>query len=132
MKTLFVALGLFVIGSSCDKGKHPVSGGIIGEWKLIEELMDPGNGSGTFQPVSSDKKIEFFGNGTFEANGEMCSMSNQSGSTHEGTYDDSNETFTPDSCASTTTLSYSYSVNGNTLILSYPCFEACQQKYSRL
>jgi len=105
---------------------------IVGKWHLIEELMDPGDGSGTFQPVSSNKEIRFFNNGTFEANGEMCGMANQASSTHTGTYDTSTETFSPDNCMSTAPISYKYSVNGNTLILIYPCTCGCQQKYERL
>lgn len=132
MKTLYLLFGILLISAGCGKGKHPVPSGIIGEWLLVEELIDPGDGSGTFQPVSSDKKIEFFGNGTFEANGEMCSMTNQSSSAYDGTYDTSTETFSPNNCMSMAPLSYSYSVSGNTLILTYPCFEPCQQKYVRL
>ena len=129
MKILLALIGLVVLSSSCDKYTCGFSEGIVGEWKLVEELMDPGDGSGTFQPVASDKEIEFFSNGTFEANGEMCVMANQSSSTHTGTYDASGSTFTPDNCSTQTPLTYTYSVSGNTLILSYPCFEPCQQKY---
>ncbi len=131
LKLLFVLMGLFVLSSSCNKYPCDLCDGICGKWKLVEELMDPGDGSGTFQPVSSTKEIEFFGNGTFEANGEMCVMANQSSSTQTGTYDSSGSTFSPDNCSSQTPLTYSYSISGDTLILSYPCFEGCQQKYIR-
>lgn len=132
MKILLALIGLIVLNSSCDKYTCGFSEGIVGEWKLVEELMDPGDGSGTFQPVSSNKKIEFFNDGTFEANGEMCVMANQASSNHSGTYDSSAETFSPDNCSLAAPLSYIYSIDGDTLILSYPCFEGCQQKYYKL
>ncbi len=132
LKTLLIVSGLFLLGSSCKKNECTSSNGIVGEWELIEELIDPGNGSATFQPVSSNKKIKFCDDGTFEANGEMCTMANQSSSTYEGTYNTSTNTFSPNSCFTMMPLSYGYSVNGNTLILSYQCIEGCQQKYSRI
>ena len=131
LNLLFVLIGLSVLSSSCDKYTCGFSQGIVGEWKLVEELMDPGDGSGTFQPVSSNKKIEFFGNGTFEANGEMCVMANQSSSTNSGTYDSSTETLSPDNCMSTQPLGITYELSADTLILYYPCFEGCAQKYYR-
>ena len=131
MKIGYILIAILCIGSSCDKGPLEVQGGIVGEWLLVEELMDPGDGSGTFQPVVSDKEIEFLGNGTFEANGDMCSMTNQSGTAHSGVYDTATETFSPDNCISAAPMAYRYSVTGDVLILSYPCFESCQQKYVR-
>ncbi len=132
LKTLFIASGLLLLVSSCKKETSTSSNGIVGEWELIEELIDPGDGSGTFQPVSSNKEIKFYGDGTFEANGEMCTMADQASSQHQGTYDASINTFSPSGCITVMPLSYSYSVNGNTLILSYQCIEGCQQKYSRM
>ncbi len=105
---------------------------IVGEWLLVEELIDPGDGSGTFQSVTSDKEIKFCDNGTYEANASMCMMSNQSDSTTFGTYDTSTETFAPENCMIMAPMAYHYSINGDTLILTYPCFEGCQQKYARI
>lgn len=132
LKTFIFATGLLFLISSCDKDTCSSQTGIAGEWKLIEELMDPGDGSGTFEPVSSNKEIKFFGNGTFKANGRMCFMGNEANGNHEGTYDASLETFEPENCMSMMPMGYHYSVSGNTLILTYQCFEGCQQKYSRI
>lgn len=123
---------LFLILTSCEKEECGFDKGIVGEWKLIEELMDPGDGSGTFQAVISDKEVKFCDDGTFEANGDMCAMANQSSSTHTGTYDTSTETFSPNNCMSMMPMTFYYSVNGNTLILTYPCTCGCQQKYTRI
>jgi Lipocalin-like domain len=131
LKIVSVIIGLYILSSSCDKYTCGFSTGIVGEWKLVEELMDPGDGSGTFQPVSSTKKIEFFDDGTFEANGEMCSMTNQSGTNHDGVYSTSTGILNPDNCASTQPLNITYTLSADTLILNYPCFEGCAQKYYR-
>jgi hypothetical protein len=130
--TLFIASSLFLILTSCQKDNCTSNKGIVGEWLLIEELMDPGDGSGTFQSVTSDKEIKFCDDGTFEGNGDMCTMTNQSSTTHSGTYDTSTETFSPDNCMSMAPMSFQYSVNGDILILTYPCICGCQQKYERI
>lgn len=132
IKLLFLISSLFLIASSCTKETSKPQTGIVGEWKLVEELVDPGDGSGTFQPVSSNKVIVFLGNGTFQANDDMCFMSSQVTSTHTGTYDTTTETFSPNNCTTMAPMSYQYSVNGNTLILTYPCICGCQQKYTRI
>lgn len=35
-------------------------------------MADPGDGSGTFQPVESDKTIEFKNNGSVITNNSLC------------------------------------------------------------
>lgn len=132
VKFLFLISSLFLIASGCAKETSKPQTGIIGKWKLVEEMVDPGNGSGTFQPVSSDKVIVFLGNGTFQANDGMCFMSSQVTSNQTGSYDATTETFSPNNCSNMAPLSYQYSVNGNTLTLTYPCICGCQQKYTRI
>ncbi len=127
---VFVSIILLVI-SACGKEKCGSADCIIDEWKLVEELIDPGNGSGSFQSVSSNKKITFYSNGTFTSNGEMCSMTNQSGTNHDGVYSTSTGILNPDNCVSTLPLNITYTLSADTLILTYPCFEGCQQKYYR-
>lgn len=129
---LFAASALLLLSSSCDKQTCSSVSGIVGEWELVEQLIDIGDGNATFQPITSDKEIKFFDDGTFEANGEMCTMASQSSSIHEGTFDESAETFSPNNCISTAPMSYQYTVNCNTLILTYNCIEECQQKYIRI
>lgn len=127
-----ISIGLLsILLIACKKNESCSGCGIVDEWKLVEELMDPGDGSGTFQSVASTKKITFYSNGTFASNGEMCSMTNQSGSNHDGDYVTSTGTINPDNCASTQPLGITYTLDVDTLILHYPCFEGCAQKYYR-
>jgi hypothetical protein len=132
LKKLFTLGIIITFGVSCKKEVCTSTSGIVGEWKLVEELMDPGNGSGTFQPVSSNKKIKFCDDLTFETNGEMCNMTNQTGSTHVGIYNTSTSMIEPQNCTNTAPLGISYSVSADTLIINYPCFEGCAQKYYRI
>ncbi len=126
-QVIFVSIILLVI-SGCGKEKCGSAACIIDEWKLVEELIDPGNGSGTFQPVSSNKKITFFSNGNYDSNGVTCTMENQAGPSSEGTFSSANGTLSPESCPN---MGIFYTLSTDTLILTYHCFEGCQQKYYR-
>ena len=48
---------------------------LVNKWQLIEMLADPGDGSGGFEPVTSNKVIEFWDDGTITSNGSICTMS---------------------------------------------------------
>lgn len=133
---LFVSiLSLFFSGCEKDKtcgfAETSEENGLIDEWKLVEVLMDPGDGSGTFQPIVSNKTITFCSDGTFLANGEMCSMTDQASTSHVGDYFISTGILNPENCASTQPLNITFTWSGDTLLLYYPCFEGCAQKYYR-
>lgn len=71
MKTFFkltLVLGLF-FASSCSKDKtvrdSSLTGGI---WELSESLADPGDGSGTWQPVTKTSHIDHI---SFKENGQL-------------------------------------------------------------
>ena len=49
----------FAIGASLQACTEEETDDLRNKWKLIEVLADPGDGSGTFQPVESDKTISF-------------------------------------------------------------------------
>ena len=109
MKYCFsIALIFILLSCSSDNTKPETHHeGLLGKWKLIEQLADPGDGSGTFNPVESDRTIEFFSDGTITVNGSLCYMStgvetNSSG-TYEVTSDDTADTtfdgiITTDNC----------------------------------
>ncbi len=113
---------------SCNKSDDNQNSDIIGKWKLIEVLADPGDGSGTFQSVSSEKIIEFQYNGTVTSNGSLCDMSIESVSSSSGTYSLSDSTINSSNCLNTP-LKIKFHKEGSTLTISYPCDEACIAKY---
>jgi hypothetical protein len=121
---LLLSISIVMI-ASCKKEKDPQ---LVNTWSLIEVLADPGDGSGTFQPVTSDKTIEFFNDGTVSSNGILCQMSSDSGTGSAGTYDATEMTITPNNCGVVAFVIF-YELSGEHLILSYPCFEACREKY---
>ncbi|VAV83948.1 hypothetical protein MNBD_BACTEROID02-1393, partial [hydrothermal vent metagenome] len=48
---------------------------ILGRWKLIEELNDPGDGSGVFVSVNSEMVVEFLEKGILSSNVNFCESS---------------------------------------------------------
>lgn len=51
MKPFLLAIAVILLLSSCDKNnKTTANASLPGVWKEYEYLIDPGNGSGTWQP----------------------------------------------------------------------------------
>ena len=125
---LLVTIGILF---SCDSDDDSNSNSeLIGKWKLIEILADPGGGSGTFTAVDSDKIITFENNEIITSNGRLCDMSIQSGNPTSGNYSISDMTFNSSDCANPD-YDYTFEQNGNMLIINYPCFEPCKAKYQK-
>ena len=132
MKSQFKILLFVIIISlySCNNNDDDNSNSeLISSWKLIENLVDPGGGNGTFQAVESHKIIKFYTDGTITSNGSLCDMSINSDNSSSGTYSSSNLTFNSSDCTNTE-LDYSYQIDGSFLTVNYPCFEPCISKYS--
>jgi hypothetical protein len=127
-KVLFILLAVGIL-YSCDKDDDPNSKTeLIGSWRLIEILADPGDGSGTFNSVESDKIITFENDGTITSNGNLCDMSIGSDNQTSGTYSNSELTFSSANC-NNPDYDFTFEWNGNVLIINYPCIEPCQAKY---
>ncbi|MFD2727743.1 lipocalin family protein [Hyunsoonleella rubra] len=139
-------LHLFLIASlsmacTSDHGRPTPDNELIGKWKLIEQLVDPGDGSGTFQPIESDRVIQFFSDGTVEVNGVLCFMSSEVGDAETGTYeitgDNTADTtyegeIIPNTCNSRSAkVFFNLPLDGN-LILWYLCIEPCGQKFEKV
>jgi len=122
-----MALFLGGILYSCSP-KDAVDPDLIGKWRLIEVLADPGDGSGTFHSVASNKTMEFNSNGTVTSNGSICDMSIVSGTSSIGTYSLSDSTLKSSNCE-TSPMKIRFQKSGSYLIIHYPCDEACSAKY---
>ncbi|MDC6350930.1 hypothetical protein PP178_05155 [Zeaxanthinibacter sp. PT1] len=125
---LLICLLLSCKGS--DDGIYS-SSDIIGTWQLRAVLADPGDGSGEYEPVRSNKTIEFFEDGTFVTNVSFCDGSRESGEGFSGTYDPGTSKLVPDGCAYTGSMP-TYSFEGNKLIIHLPCIEPCGEKYEKI
>ena len=126
MKISFAILVILSLFTSCKKNKRD---SLTGTWELKEVLMDPGNGSGVFTAVGSDKNLVFHTNGNVNSNGIICDMSIESNTSTSGTYSAIDSTIISATCQN---LIIKYEVSNDTLILIYPCFEACKAKYTRV
>lgn len=103
---------------------------LIGSWKMIEVLADPGDGSGTFVSVESDKLLTFEANGVISSNGSMCDMSTHTDSPTVGTYSATEQKFNSADCTNAD-FDYNFEVSGNILLVTYPCIESCKAKFQK-
>ena len=132
MKTKILALAVIILTLiSCSKNDDDTSSNLlIGSWKLTEMLIDPGNGSGTFNSVNSNKNLIFSNGGNLSSNGAICDMSIETNVGSTGTYSEVNSTINSTACPNNT---IKYELKGNTLILTYLfCREPCRAKYTRV
>ena len=132
MKQLIILLGLIGLLFSCNiEDDSSADTGLVGDWKLIEVLTDPGDGSGTFLAVESNKIISFYQNGTVTSNGTICNTSIEANNPTSGTYSLTNSTFNSQDCYNPE-FEYQFEQDGNILIVIYPCIEPCLAKYKKI
>lgn len=130
MKNFFLLILIIGFVTSCNKNDEISNlSDLEGRWKLSEVLADPGNGSGTFQSVTSNKTLEFDNNGNVTSNGSICDMSTGTNLNSSGTYSLTNRTINSNSCSNNT---IQFELNNGSLILTYPCIEPCKAKFIRL
>jgi hypothetical protein len=129
MKKIFTVLISVVIFScaSDDKDSTENTPTAIGTWKLIEVLSDPGDGSGVYTAVNSDKTITFFANGKVEASVRLCGSGSDNES-NTGRFDEEKGIIIPNGC------SYSIHVEfkDTYMFLTLPCIEPCGEKYEKI
>ncbi|GAA4278767.1 hypothetical protein GCM10022259_34920 [Aquimarina mytili] len=122
---------MVVTSCSDDDDTINISTDIVGKWLLVEQLVDPGDGSGTFQPVDSDFTLEFFNNGTIvSTNGSLCDVFTSSNDTSSGTF--SLENTTLNIGCEDDVITIFFEKNEAELILNFICIEACAQKFRKL
>ncbi len=126
---LFLILSIAVIFNACDKTQMESDGNnsLIGKWKLIETLADPGDGSGKWTPVAANynSTIKINADNTIETTGQEFS------SVKSYRVVDSEKveiTFTNN----TSTINYRYKVANSILEINPPCIEACGLRYVRI
>ncbi len=142
MKNLILILTLTGILCSCnnsDDQQNVINPNLFGKWKLIETLNDPGDGSGVFESIDSEKTIEFFDDGTFSLSGPLCGLSPSAGKITKGNvgssmYTSDNTLSANESCDLIEEgTEYVVTIEGAHLILSWSaCIEGCYQKYEKL
>ncbi len=125
--TIFLILSLLIL-LSC-KDEEVVSPDLIGTWRLTEVLADPGDGSGIFNPVDSDKTITFLVDERVQSNATLCNFSTRPEAPGEGFYSLQDSTITPTCPDQEFESNIWFKLEGSNLILTYQCIEACAEKY---
>jgi hypothetical protein len=116
-------VGIFISCNKHDEEKIPE---FLGKWRLIEILVDPGDGSGKFHPVTSDKTIEFHADSTVTSNGSLCDVSIASDSPDTGIYSFAKYTITSPACPD---FPGTFEQEVYFLVIHYHCMEGCSEKY---
>ncbi len=104
---------------------------LTGKWQLVEVLMDPGDGSGVFETVTSNRTITFAESGAFISKGDLCEISDSDENASSGSYNTIDETLTIDSCDDLNST-ITYKLKNKRLILVYTCIEGCKHKYQKI
>ncbi len=133
MKKIVILCSLIGMFSSCKNDDNDVetpNTDLIGNWKLIETLIDPGDGSGAFISVESNKTITFHEDGKITSNGSLCNVSIEANTPTSGTYSKTDSTFNSQDC-NNNEHNYNFKHEGLTLIVEFPCFEPCKEKYTK-
>ncbi len=130
MKKLVIFIFVVATIAACTNNDNQETE-LIGTWKLTEVLADPGDGSGTFHSVDSDKTLEFHPDGTVSCNGIICDMSIESNISSGGTYSLTDSTITPTDCQNSV-ITIQFEQTGSILVLYYPCIEPCKSKFVKI
>lgn len=128
MKKLILLLPLFLALSACDDENDFLPQQDADSYKLAAMYSDPGNGSGDFHDVDSERVITFINDSTITINANICDFGVETASLDTITFSPGNNMLNTDCNAP---FPMNFSITGNTLILNYACIEACQHKYNR-
>ena len=121
-----MVIGLLFSCSNDDPNNSETE--LLGNWKLFEVLVDPGDGSGTFQPVESNKTIEFKNDGTISTNNSLCDPYSDE-MISSGSF--SNNTITTN-CQNPNIATISFELQNQYLILNFISNEGYSQKFQKI
>ncbi len=128
-RIVLTGMMLLVCAACAKEDSLVVSSGLTGTWELREIYADPGDGSGTFQPVTSDKVIVFRPDGSFRSNGSFCQNLGNTDGEGRGSYSVGDSTLSPD-CDAPRPLPLV--LRGDTLDIYFFCIEGCGERYRKV
>ena len=102
---------------------------LYGSWKLLEVLLDPGDGSGQYVPSDTGERLILERDGSYLSNWEPCNPGAGVGDIFSGTYTIPEPGSLEISCDSPQPGSVKGSLQNGFLILSYGCTEPCLYKF---
>jgi len=103
---------------------------ITGRWKLIEVYSDPGDGSGDFSSVTSEKLLIINSDNTIESNRDLCHIWSSEETKSTASYSLVNSTIVPNNCNSE--KEWHFELEEENLIIRYVCKEGCAEMYKKL
>lgn len=134
MKKYIALLLLTTLFISCseDNGRKSETAAFLGQWKMTEVYIDPGDGSGAYEPVTENKIITFQKNGNVTSNYSLCELGISTTGSYSAPYFADEDHIVAKSCGNAADFNIDYHLIDGKLILSYPCFEACGYKFERI
>ena len=122
-------LPLILLTVACDTDdvlltEPTPSAPVTGVYRLSARLLDPGDGSGTFQAVDSEQTLTLSVDSTLVVNEDICALTEAPGQTR-GRYT-ANGIVVLEGCPD---LPYRIDFFEREVRLSFPCFEPCINKY---
>lgn len=118
----FIALFFLCVMIACTKSSGKTSLSLIGRWKLTETLADPGNGSGTWMPATTDYIIQF-------NNDSTASQIPITPAWNINRYSVTSDSTIILFYSNGTNQSLYFKIENNILTLMGGCIEACGSKY---
>lgn len=131
MIRIYASIIILFLSISCKRDDSLTPNTIEGEWKLIAVLADPGDGSGEFRPVSSNKTVRFNANGSYTSNGNICHFSSLDDGESEGIYVTNDQGYSIE-CEGQFVYPVNLQLKDGFLILTFFCIEPCQHKYKKV
>ncbi|GAB5557978.1 MAG: hypothetical protein SchgKO_21910 [Schleiferiaceae bacterium] len=101
-----------------------------GTWVLTQVYSDPGDGSGEFYDVESDKIITIDSELKIESNADLCRIYGKVGESTSGQLVSEDGVLKLKSCSDGFQQVY-FECKGDVLIMRYICKEGCAEKYVR-
>lgn len=133
MKKLFLLLLAAFALPACQKDQDDRLNLTVleGTWLLTEVLFDPGDGSGEFRKVDSERQLSLTPENTYSANYDIC-QAIEEGENFTGIFEriDAQEFLIP--CAGSLLNSVQGRLEGGFLVLYYPCDEPCAYKFRKI
>ena len=121
LRNLILTFSFILLFTSCEDDLDTTT--VIGKWKLIETLSDPGDGSGEYEKVDTEQILTFLSDSTVTYTGELCNSSDEAKSgiiTENRLY--------PNDCS----FSYGMEIKNDHLYLFPPCIEPCGLKFEKI
>lgn len=136
IRNLTLGFVLLTTLTACEKDNFKPCGEcdateIVGTWRLTEFYADPGDGSGEYEPIDSDKEITFADDGRWSSNGSFCDFRVALGAPSTGTYDLNQSSFEVDNCENGI-LYVGFSLENGRVTINPLCFEGCGERYRKV